>query len=103
MSEFYLNQKSTSREGGTSTARGLHAIAAGGGLPAEAGVQSALDAMCLDLHWKVGICLPCEEKGSVKVLQFQAPGIEKLASDLSGRPIPAPLSVPSTKNWASHD
>ena len=64
MSEFYLNQKSTSREGGTSTARGLHAIAAGGGLPAEAGVQSALDAMCLDLHWTVGICLPCEEKGS---------------------------------------
>eukprot|EP00434_Breviolum_minutum_P019879 symbB.v1.2.017541.t1/scaffold1371.1/size209032/13 len=32
--------------------RGLHAIAAGGGLPAEAGVQSALDAMRLELkNW----------------------------------------------------
>lgn len=49
-----FRSKSTSREGGTSTARGLHAIAAGGGLPAEASVQSALDAMCLDLHWKEG-------------------------------------------------
>ena len=99
----YLDQTSTSREGGTSTVRGLHAIAAGGGLPAEGRVQSALDAMCLDLYWKVGMCLPCEKKGSVKVLPFQAPGIEKLASDLSGRSIPAPLSIPSTKNWTSHD